>query len=75
MSSLSPIMHGYSDPTEIPYYCKKCVHYCKNGSSFPTCSKREDGKFKPDICFSCLERKHFYPKNKKEDTNNDVTNG
>lgn len=50
--SKKPIVHGYSDPTEIPYWCKRCVH-CNHTSTGYTCDRREDGKFKPEIDFSC----------------------
>lgn len=51
--TLKPIRHGYSDPSEIPYWCKKCEYYSSNGTDFPKCTKREDGRFKPEIEFSC----------------------
>ena len=57
MAGLKPIVHGYSDPCEIPWKCKKCVYYDKNGSSFPKCTRREDGKFVPEIEFTCFNRK------------------
>lgn len=53
--SLKPIVHGGFDPTEVPYYCSRCVHYQSKGFPFPRCTKREDGKFKPDIEHKCLK--------------------
>lgn len=50
-----PIVRGFFDPTEIPYYCRRCVHYQNNNSGFPICDKREDGKFLPEIANTCLK--------------------
>lgn len=57
MASLKPIVHGYSDPCEIPVKCKNCTYYDRNGKSFPRCTKREDGKFVPEIEFTCFNRR------------------
>lgn len=53
MAELKPIIHGTGDPTEIPFYCKRCKFYNSNGSDFPKCTRREDGKFKPEVAFTC----------------------
>ena len=51
MAGLKPITHGYSDPTEIPYCCKKCKFYNHNGKDFPKCDKNENGRFVPYFCY------------------------
>ena len=51
--ALKPIIHGNVDPTEVPYYCRKCKFYVNNTNDFPRCSKREDGKFRPLTGFDC----------------------
>ncbi len=48
-----PITHSIGDPFAIPYYCKKCKFAEVHGES-GTCHFREDGKFKPDVAFSCF---------------------
>lgn len=51
-----PIVHGCFDPTEVPYWCRRCIHYKSGkGLSFPICDKREDGKFKPEMANACLK--------------------
>lgn len=57
MSSLKPIMHGWSDPCHIPDKCRQCIHYDPNGHDFPRCTRREDGKFLAEIEYSCFKRK------------------
>ena len=57
MSNLKPIIHGSVDPTEIPYYCRQCIHYHSEGAKFPWCDRREDGKFRAEIAFTCFKRK------------------
>lgn len=57
MAGLKPIVHGYSDPCEIPWKCKKCANYDNNGSGFPRCIRREDGKFVPEIEYMCYVRR------------------
>lgn len=53
MAGLKPIIHGNVDPTEIPSYCRMCQYYNSNGTDYPKCERREDGKFRPEIGFSC----------------------
>ena len=67
-NSKKPIVHGFVDPTDIPYYCKKCKHYNSGGSGFPFCDRREDGKFRAEVAFSCYEvsMKESEPKKQKE---------
>lgn len=65
MASLKPILHGRGDPSEIPYYCKKCEHFRKCGSNFPTCDRREDGKFRPEVAFTCLVLRKNTSENKE----------
>lgn len=57
MAGLKPIIHGSVDPTEIPYYCKMCKFYDNNGTGFPRCTNREDGKFKPELLYTCYRSK------------------
>ena len=52
-----PIRRGFVDPTEIPYYCQRCVHFRSEGSKFPFCDLNEDGKFKATVAFTCFKRK------------------
>lgn len=54
---LKPIIHGRFDPCEVPFYCKKCKYFESNGSGFPRCTKREDGKFNPEIGYTCYRNR------------------
>ena len=55
--ALKPIIHGYCDPFEVPYYCKKCKFFEKNGGDCARCTKSENGKFNPEVGYSCFRSK------------------
>ena len=57
MAGLKPIRHGGSDPCAIPSKCKECSYFLKEGSDFPKCSKREDGKLIPEVGWDCFRRR------------------
>lgn len=64
---MKQIVHGCLDPTEVPYWCRRCIHYKSGkGLPFPICDKREDGKFKPEMANACLKLRPI-----KEETKND----
>lgn len=50
---MKPIVHGTPDPFEVPYWCRRCIHFVRTGSEFPHCDFTENGRFSPDITFSC----------------------
>lgn len=67
------IVHGYGDPFEIPQKCMTCGYYDRNGSDFPRCRRREDGKLIPKIdnmCFISKEGFERLQRQKKEEEKN-----
>lgn len=71
-NSKKPIVHGFVDPTDIPFYCKKCAHYQNPKGSFPYCDRREDGKFRPEVAFSCYVNVSDSSKKEKNNNGNNI---